>query len=94
MSSDMRIGLAADVMLATALRPTLTWLRCRQALAALFMMNNVHYMVKAVEGSPALMLLGQEWLERHKVRLHEQDPLLTSGLQTPSVQTVFRAPTC
>lgn len=31
------------------------------------MMNNVHYMVKTVEGSAELMLLGEEWLERHKV---------------------------
>lgn len=39
----------------------------RQALAALFMMNNIHYMVKTVESSATLMLLGQEWLEHRKV---------------------------
>ena len=37
-----------------------------QALAALFMMNNEHFMVKTVEGSEALMLLGPDWLERQK----------------------------
>lgn len=42
-----------------------------QALAALFMMNNVHYMVKTVESSAELMLLGEEWLERHKDRVEE-----------------------
>jgi len=37
-----------------------------QALAALFMMNNAHFMVKTVEGSEVLMLLGPDWLERQK----------------------------
>jgi hypothetical protein len=37
-----------------------------QALASLFMMNNVHYVQWSVENSNALALLGQEWLERHK----------------------------
>ncbi len=37
-----------------------------QALAALFMMNNLHYMVKTVEGSEALTVLGEEWIEQHK----------------------------
>lgn len=37
------------------------------ALAALFMMNNVHYVQWSVETSPAaLELLGADWLERHK----------------------------
>lgn len=37
------------------------------AIAALFMMNNVHYVQWSVESSPAaLQLLGVEWLERHK----------------------------
>lgn len=40
--------------------------RTMQALAALFMMNNAHFMVKTVEGSEALMLLGPDWLERQK----------------------------
>ena len=35
------------------------------------MMNNVHYMVKTVEGSAELMLLGEEWLERHKDHVEE-----------------------
>jgi len=39
-----------------------------QALAALFMMNNIHHMVKTVESSATLMLLGQEWLEHRKAR--------------------------
>ena len=37
-----------------------------KALAALFMMNNVHYMVKAVESSPALAIIGEEWIEQHR----------------------------
>ena len=37
-----------------------------QALAALFLMNNVHYIVKAVESSEALSVVGQDWIERHK----------------------------
>ena len=41
-----------------------------QALAALFMMNNLHYIVKAVESSEALTVLGaqlgEEWIELHK----------------------------
>lgn len=45
-----------------------------QALAALFMMNNLHYMVKTVESSEALTVLGEEWIELHKdqVRLHSR----------------------
>ncbi len=30
------------------------------------MMNNLHYMVKTVEGSEALTVLGEEWIEQHK----------------------------
>lgn len=37
-----------------------------QALAALFLMNNVHYIVKAVESSEALSVVGPDWIERHK----------------------------
>ena len=37
-----------------------------QALAALFLMNNVHYIVKAVESNEALSCVGQDWIERHK----------------------------
>lgn len=38
-----------------------------EALAALFVMNNVHYIQWSVESSPAaLHLLGVAWLERHK----------------------------
>lgn len=37
------------------------------AIAALFLMNNVHYVQWSVEHTPAAMhLLGEEWLERHK----------------------------
>ena len=32
------------------------------------MMNNIHHMVKTVESSATLMLLGQEWLEHRKAR--------------------------
>lgn len=37
-----------------------------EAIAALFMMNNVHYVQWSVENSAALGLLGVDWLERHK----------------------------
>ncbi|KAK9901547.1 hypothetical protein WJX75_001553 [Coccomyxa subellipsoidea] len=37
-----------------------------KALAALFLMNNVHYIVKAVESNEALSCVGQDWIERHK----------------------------
>ena len=37
-----------------------------RALAMLFLMNNLHYVVKAVESSPALSLVGQDWVEEHK----------------------------
>lgn len=37
-----------------------------KALSALFLMNNVHYMVKAVENSAALAVIGEEWIEQHK----------------------------
>jgi hypothetical protein len=30
------------------------------------MMNNLHYMVKTVESSEALTVLGEEWIEQHK----------------------------
>jgi exocyst complex protein 7 len=37
------------------------------ALAALFLMNNIHYVQWSVESSAvALELLGVPWLERHK----------------------------
>ena len=37
------------------------------AIAALFLMNSVHYVQWSVENTPAaLQLLGEEWLERHK----------------------------
>ena len=29
-------------------------------------MNNVHYMVKAVENSTALAVIGEDWIEQHK----------------------------
>jgi len=37
-----------------------------KALAALFLMNNVHYMVVTVEQSESLSVLGKEWVEKHK----------------------------
>ncbi len=37
-----------------------------KALSALFLMNNVHYMVKAVESSPALAVIGEDWIELHR----------------------------
>lgn len=37
-----------------------------KALSALFLMNNVHYMVKTVEGSPSLAVIGEDWIEQHK----------------------------
>lgn len=37
-----------------------------KALSALFLMNNVHYMVKAVENSTVLAVIGEEWIEQHK----------------------------
>lgn len=37
-----------------------------QALAAVFMMNNLHYIVKTVESSEVLTVLGEEWIEQHK----------------------------
>lgn len=45
------------------------------------MMNNLHYMVKTVEGSAELMLLGDDWQERHKARrpLPVQAPVMRSG---------------
>jgi hypothetical protein len=45
--------------------------RGEPALAAVFMMNNVHYAQRTVEGSPAERLLGREWLERHKDGVEE-----------------------
>ena len=37
-----------------------------KALSALFLMNNVHYMVKAVENSAALAVIGEDWVEQHR----------------------------
>ena len=37
-----------------------------KALSALFLMNNVHYLVKAVESSPALAVIGEDWIEPHR----------------------------
>ena len=37
-----------------------------KALSALFLMNNVHYMVKTVESSPSLAVIGEDWTEQHK----------------------------
>jgi Exo70 exocyst complex subunit len=43
-----------------------------QPLAAVFMMNNLHYMVKTVESSEALTVLGEEWIEQHKDQARAQ----------------------
>ncbi|GBG00340.1 hypothetical protein Rsub_13072 [Raphidocelis subcapitata] len=45
--------------------------RGEPALGALFMMNNVHYAQRTVEGSRAERLLGREWVERHKDGVEE-----------------------
>ena len=37
-----------------------------KALSALFLMNNLHYLVKAVESSPALAVIGEDWIELHR----------------------------
>ncbi|KAK9812710.1 hypothetical protein WJX72_002444 [[Myrmecia] bisecta] len=42
-----------------------------KALAALFLMNNVHYLVKTVEASEALVHLGEDWIERHKDQVEQ-----------------------
>ncbi len=36
------------------------------ALAALFLLNNAHYLVDALEQSERLSLLGRAWLQDHK----------------------------
>jgi hypothetical protein len=70
-------GQAAGTALATALSRLLERLldnlegksrayRGDAALAALFMMNNVHYVQWSAEGGAAEALLGRDWLERHK----------------------------
>ena len=56
--------------------PSHTHLQARgyknEALAALFVMNNVHYIQWSVESSPAaLELMGVAWLERHKDMVEE-----------------------
>ncbi len=55
-----------------------------QALAALFMMNNEHFMVKTVEGSEALMLLGPDWLERRKDKVRQALTLTPTSTLTPT----------
>ena len=45
-----------------------------QAQSALFMMNNLHYMVKTVESSEALTVLGEEWIEVHKDQVPPPPP--------------------
>lgn len=45
-----------------------------QAQSALFMMNNLHYMVKTVESSEALTVLGEEWIEVHKDQVNPSAP--------------------
>ncbi len=38
------------------------------------MMNNLHYMVKTVESSQALTVLGEEWIEVHKDQVDPSGP--------------------
>ena len=54
-----------------------------KALSALFLMNNVHYLVKAVESSPALAVIGEDWIE-----LHRDQACL------PSPSPLYVGPTC
>lgn len=42
-----------------------------KALANFFMMNNVNFIVKSVEQSKAMELLGKPWIERQKTIVHE-----------------------
>ncbi|XP_078164351.1 exocyst complex component EXO70A1-like [Carex rostrata] len=37
-----------------------------QALTSLFLMNNIHYMVRSVRRSEAKDLLGDDWIQRHR----------------------------
>ena len=50
-----------------------------KALSALFLMNNVHYMVKAVENSTALAVIGEDWIEQHKDQVRAQTLDIGSG---------------
>jgi hypothetical protein len=58
-----------------------------ESLAALFMMNNVHYVQWSVEGSPAaLQLLGGPWLERHKDAVEDWGAKYHDATWMPLVQ--------
>ena len=54
-----------------------------KALSALFLMNNMHYMVKAVESSPALAVIGEDWIELHKDQARACSLLLPYPLSVP-----------
>ncbi|KAL0036401.1 hypothetical protein WJX77_006182 [Trebouxia sp. C0004] len=42
-----------------------------KALSALFLMNNMHYLVKAVESSPALAVIGEDWIQLHRDQVEQ-----------------------
>lgn len=61
------------------------------ALAHVFLMNNIHYMVKSVRRSEAKDVLGEDWVQRHRriVQQHAQNykrVAWTKVLQSLSVQ--------
>eukprot|EP00775_Hariotina_reticulata_P010615 gene10615-10773_t len=65
-----------------------------EALAALFMMNNVHYVQWSVEGSQmALQLLGVPWLERHKDAVEDWGAKYHDAIWMPLVHMLKIEPT-
>ena len=58
-----------------------------KALSALFLMNNVHYMVKAVENSTALAVIGEDWIEQHKDQVRPQTLGIGSAPPNPKYRT-------
>ena len=50
-------------------------------------MNNVHYMVKAVESSPALAVIGEDWIELHRDQACGVALLACACLASPSLQS-------
>ncbi|CAN6867152.1 unnamed protein product [Brassica oleracea] len=62
-----------------------------QALTHLFLMNNIHYMVRSVRRSEAKDLLGDDWVQRHRRVVQQHANLYkrtawTKILQTSSAQ--------
>jgi exocyst complex protein 7 len=69
--------------------------RDAQALSALFLMNNVHYIVKAVESSEALSVVGQDWIERHKDLIEQYGEEYQVGISNSNItEQRHRAPPC